>query len=307
MALRSDWLPALAAFESAARHQNFAHAAEELHLTASAVSHHVRKLEARLGVALFQRHARGVSLTAEGRHLADTASNAIHDIDGAMRDLHGRRDDAHTVRITTLHSFAYTWLIPKLPAFAAAHPDIRLRVDTEMSLTRFDDVGPDLGIRHGPGRWPGLSARHLMDEALFPVAAPALAGVERVRAPADILRLPLVADLSHQGWHDWFRANGVHGARIDERFVFSDSTDMLRASAIGLGAALARERIVAPWLSSGHLVRLPGEAMPGRYAYHIVYPAHRRPRAAVRRVIDWLAAQPAEFRASAPVGTRPRR
>ncbi|MGH8077899.1 MAG: LysR family transcriptional regulator, partial [Lysobacter sp.] len=66
MTLRSEWLPALAAFESAARYQNFAHAAEELHLTASAVSHHVRKLESRLGVVLFQRHARGVSLTAEG-------------------------------------------------------------------------------------------------------------------------------------------------------------------------------------------------------------------------------------------------
>jgi LysR family glycine cleavage system transcriptional activator len=292
MAFRSDWLPALAAFESAARHQNFAHAAEELHLTASAVSHHVRKLEARLGVALFQRHARGVSLTAEGRHLADVAGGAIHDIDGAMQDLHRRRDDAHVVRLTTLHSFAYTWLIPRLPAFVAAHPDIRLRVDTEISLTRFDDVGPDLGVRHGPGRWPGLSALPLMEESLFPVAAPSLPGLAQVRAPADIQRLPLVADLSHQGWHDWFRANGVHGARVDERFVFSDSTDMLRAAAFGLGAALARERVVAPWLSSGQLRRLPGEAMAGRYAYHIVYPSHRRPRAAVRRVIDWLVAQP---------------
>lgn len=292
MALRSDLLPALAAFESAARHQNFAHAAEELHLTASAVSHHVRKLEARLGVALFQRHARGVSLTAEGRHLADIAGSAIHDLDGAMQDLRGRRDDAHTVRLTTLHSLAYTWLIPKLPAFAQAHPDIRLRVDTEIALTRFDDVGPDLGIRHGPGRWPGLASIPLMDESLFPVAAPSLAGRERVREPVDLLRLPLVADLSHQGWHDWFRANDVHGARFDERFVFSDSTDMLRAAALGLGAALARERIVAPWLASGQLLRLPGAAMEGRYAYHIVYPAHRRPRAAVRRVIDWLAVQP---------------
>ncbi|MFP2900874.1 LysR family transcriptional regulator [Corallococcus sp. 4LFB] len=71
MTLRTDLLPALAAFESAARHQNFARAAEELHLTASAVSHHVRKLEDRLGVVLFQRHARGVALTAEGRQLAD--------------------------------------------------------------------------------------------------------------------------------------------------------------------------------------------------------------------------------------------
>lgn len=292
MASRSDWLSALAAFESAARHQNFAHAAEELHLTASAVSHHVRKLESRLGVTLFQRHARGVSLTAEGRHLADTASNAIHDIDGAMQDLRSHRDDAHTVRITTLHSFAYTWLIPKLPAFAAEHPDLRLRVDTEISLTRFDDVGPDLGIRHGPGRWPGLSAHHLMDETMFPVAPPALDGIDDVRGPADILRLPLIADLAHQGWHGWFRRNGIHGARIDERFVFSDSTDMLRASATGLGAALARERIVAPWLSSGQLRRLPGEPLTSRYAYYIVHPSHRRPRAAVRRVIDWLAAQP---------------
>jgi len=294
MALRSDWLPALAAFESAARHQNFARAAEELHLTASAVSHHVRKLESRLGVALFTRHARGVALTAEGRRLADVAGGAIHDIDGAMQELRSRRDDAHTVRLTTLHSFAYTWLVPRLPDFAATHPDIRLRVDTEISLTRFDDVGPDLGVRHGPGRWPGLAAIHLMDEALFPVAAPALPGLERVRTAADIQRLPLVADLTHQGWHDWFRANDVHGARFDERFVFSDSTDMLRAAAFGLGAALARERIVAPWLASGQLRRLPGDVMPGRYAYHVVHPAHRRPRPAVRRVVDWLVAQAAD-------------
>src|SRR3546814_5326573 len=74
MNLRSALLPSLGVFAAAARHQNFAHAADELHLTASAVSHHVRKLEASLGVALFQRHARGVTLTGEGRLLADAAS-----------------------------------------------------------------------------------------------------------------------------------------------------------------------------------------------------------------------------------------
>src|SRR5207342_1056834 len=111
MALRADLLPALAAFESAARHQNFAHAAEELHLTASAVSHHVRKLESRLGVVLFQRHARGVSLTAEGRRLADSASSALADMDGVLRGLRSATDDSERVRISTLHSLAYTWLI----------------------------------------------------------------------------------------------------------------------------------------------------------------------------------------------------
>jgi len=98
MALRTDWLPALAAFESAARHQNFAHAAEELHLTASAVSHHVRKLESRLGVSLFQRLARGVSLTAEGRQLADAAGSAPADIDGLLARMQGPQPTQQRLR-----------------------------------------------------------------------------------------------------------------------------------------------------------------------------------------------------------------
>src|SRR5918993_5259906 len=106
MALRADFLPALAASEAAARHHNFAHAGEELHLTSSAVSHHVRKLEARLGVVLFQRHARGVTLTAEGRQLADAAGNALADMEGVARGLTAGKDDARRVRVTTLHSLA---------------------------------------------------------------------------------------------------------------------------------------------------------------------------------------------------------
>jgi DNA-binding transcriptional LysR family regulator len=292
MALPTDWLPALAAFESAARHQNFAHAAEELHLTASAVSHHVRKLEALLGVALFQRHARGVSLTAEGRRLADTASSALSDMDGVLRSLSAPRDERDRVRITTLHSLTYTWLLPRLPGFAAAHPHIRLAIDTEMALTRFDDGGPDLGIRHGEGHWPGLSAVHLMDELLFPVASPSLAGIGNLQGAEDIARLPLVTDLSRHGWGDWFRAAGVRGAQLDERYGFNDTTDALKAAVHGLGVALGRERIVAPYLADGRLVRLPGPAMQARFGYYVVYPAHRRLRPAARAFVDWLLKQP---------------
>jgi LysR family glycine cleavage system transcriptional activator len=288
MALRSDWLPALAAFESAARHQNFAHAAEELHLTASAVSHHVRKLESRLGVALFQRHARGVALTAEGRALADAASNALADLDGTVRSLRASRTEAQRVRITTLHSLSVSWLMPRLARFAARHPEIALGFETESSLTRFDDGGPDLGIRHGPGQWPGLTAHALMGETLFPVASPRLAGVAALRTPADILTLPLISDLARQGWPDWFRAADVHGVRIDERYRFIDSTGAMQAAADGLGAALARDRIVAPWLADGRLVRLPGPALAARWSYHIVHPAHRRLRAPAQAFVRWL-------------------
>jgi LysR family glycine cleavage system transcriptional activator len=292
MALRADLLPALAAFESAARHQNFAHAAEELHLTASAVSHHVRKLESRLGVTLFQRHARGVSLTAEGRQLADAAGSAMADMDGVLRSLHGSREEHDRVRITTLHSLTYTWLMPRLPDFQQRHEHIRLSIDTEIALTRFDEGGPDLGIRHGPGHWPGLTAHLLMNDTLFPVISPHYPDLAAITEPAHIARLPLIADHARQGWHDWFRHAGVHGARIEERHTFSDSTDAMSASAVGLGAVLARERIARPYLEGGRLQRLPGPALTARWSYYVVYPSHRRLRPAAREFVDWLLAQP---------------
>jgi DNA-binding transcriptional LysR family regulator len=290
MSLRPDFLSALAAFESAARHQNFAHAAEELHLTASAVSHHVRKLEARLGVALFQRHARGVSLTAEGRQLADSASSAMADMEGVLDSLRPTGQEQDRLRISTLHSLTYVWLLPRLHRFVALQPRVRLSVDTEVGLTRFDDGGVDLAIRHGPGHWPGLTAHHLMDDALFPVASPRLPGLSKVTEPRHIARLPLINDLARQGWHDWFRAAEVHGARLDERHVFSDTTDALQAAVHGLGAALAREKIVAPYLADGSLVRLPGPVVPTRWNYFVVYPAHRRLRPAAQAFIDWILA-----------------
>ena len=286
MVLRPDWLPALSAFESAARHQNFAHAAEELNLTASAVSHHVRKLESRLGVSLFQRHARGVTLTAEGRRLADASGSALADMEGTLRSLRGDRDEEHRVRITTLHSLSYTWLIPRLPDFVEKHPRIRLAFDTETTLTRFDDGGPDLGIRHGAGHWPGLTALPLMDEHLFPVASPRMA--KAVKNAADIAKLPLILDHARQGWHDWFRFAGVHGADLNERYSFSDTTDAFRAAMNGIGAALARERVIGPYLEDGSLVELPGPRMPARWGYHVVYPAHRRLRPAAQAFVEWV-------------------
>lgn len=288
MSLRPESLSALAAFEAAARHQNFAHAGEELHLTASAVSHHVRKLEARLGVALFQRHARGVTLTAEGRRLADSTSTAMADMEGVLDSLKAPLEGGAPLRISTLHSLVFTWLLERLPRFHTRHPGIRIVLDTEVGLARFEDGGADLAIRHGPGHWPGLAAHHLMDDALFPVAAPALPGVAGMTEAADIARLPLISDLARQGWLDWFRAAGVHGVPLHERLVCSDSTDALEAAACGVGAALAREKIVAPWLADGRLVRLPGPTVPTRWNYFLVYPAHRRLRAPAQAFLEWL-------------------
>lgn len=287
MSLRPSLFSSLSVFAAVARHQNFAHAAEELHLTASAVSHHVRRLEASLGVALFRRHARGVTLTGEGRQLADAAAIAVSDLEAVAASL-GSARDSRRLRINTLHSLAYCWLLPRLPRFCAAHPDIRISIDTEVALTRFDEGGPELAIRHGPGHWPGLSAHHLMDDELFPVASPALHGIDNVTEPRQIARLPLLSDNALQGWRDWFRAAGQRGLRLPEMHMFSDSTDAMRAAVYGIGAALARKHIALPYLQRYELVRLPGPALKTRFAYYAVHPAHRPPSRNAALFIDWL-------------------
>lgn len=288
MTLRTEFLSALAAFESAARHQNFARAGAELNITASAISHHVRKLEQRLKVTLFERHARGVRLTPEGRRLADSASSAIADIESVAAGLAPVDEARPIVRISTLHSLVYTWLLPRLAAFTERHPAIRLSIVTEASLARFEDGGADLAIRHGPGHWPGLASLHLMDDTLFPVAAPAFQKRAHIRRAADLVQQPLIHDLARQGWHDWFRAAGIDSAHVREHLVFSDSTDALRAAACGLGVTLARGRIAVPYLESGELVRLCGPDVPTRWQYYVVYPAHRPLKPAAQVFVDWV-------------------
>ena len=140
-----------------------------------------------------------------------------------------RDQEVARVRVTTLHSLAYCWLIPRLPGFTAAHPNVHLDFETSISLARFDDAGPDLGIRHGPGPWPGLTAHYLMDDALFPVAAPTLAGVRQVSKAATYsavavdlrsraARLAGLVSRSRSAWRQSARRAFVHGFhRCDAR------------------------------------------------------------------------------------------
>lgn len=299
MHLRPTLLPALGVFATAARHLNFARAAEELHLTASAVSHHIRKLEAQLGAPLFQRHARGVLLTAEGRRLADAATAAMADLEAVATCLSPAAQGT-PLRVSTLRSLSYCWLLPRLPRFRRAHPHVRLDIQTDSAFSRFDSGGPELGIRYGLGHWPGLTAHLLMQDELFPVASPALPEAIALRDAAGIATLPLLDDLSPQGWPEWFRAAGVRGPVPPPQITFNDSTDAMRAAVYGMGAALARTHIAQPYLQRHELVSLPGPALKARYAYYIVHPSHRMPGPAAQSFIDWLRREAADERTPIP-------
>lgn len=299
MPVKSALLIPLLAFEAAARHQNFARAGEELHLTASATSHHVRALEARLGATLFARHARGVTLTAAGMRLANASTQAFEDLAATLDGLREGDDARDEIHLTTLHSFATAWLIPRLPDFHARHPGLRLKLETETALSRFDEGGPELGIRFGNGDWPELEKRLVLGDVLRVVASPTAVPKHASMPVEAVLDLPLIGDFSRQGWPDWCRAAGLAREAMQPRLHMRDTVEAIAAAVAGLGALLTRESVARPWLDSGALVPLPGPVLPSRWSYYLVKPKGRRLKPAAHAFADWLMAQAGEL-ATAP-------
>ena len=164
-----------------------------------------------------------------------------------------------------------------------------------------------MAIRHGAGSWPGLTADHIMDEYLFPAASPTMKGLHAVTEAVHVANLPLVTDLAHQGWREWFRSAEVRGVRLPEMHSFTDSTDAMQAAVLGYGAILARSHIVEPYIRDGRLVRLAGPAVKARYGYYAVYPSHRRPTTSVAHFLSWLRQEAArESNEMPPVYKPPR-
>src|SRR5688572_28465730 len=151
---------------------NLTRAAESMHLTVSALSHQIRAIEERLGRRLFVRGARGVRLTDDGQALYERIAPHLDAIDHALQP-RACRDDSLT--ITLMPSFASSWLVPRLPRFLAAHPQLEISLQSNIGVVDFArETAIDAGLRFGPGKWPGLEAVHLFDDWVTPTASPAL-------------------------------------------------------------------------------------------------------------------------------------
>jgi LysR family glycine cleavage system transcriptional activator len=229
-------LHALQGFVAAARSGNLSRAAEGLYVTVSALSHQIRSLEERMGQRLFVRSARGVQLTDAGRELFERIAPHLDAIEHAVRPGRARRDDALT--LTLLPSFAASWLVPRLPRFLAAHPQLEISLQSQSTLVDFQrDTSIDAGLRFGPGQWPGVHAVHLFDDWVMPTASPAL--IERLGRPTlqTLGNFPLLGDTRGR-WSGWFER---FGGTLPTRFVaaFDDSETLHRAAAEGLGIALS--------------------------------------------------------------------
>jgi LysR family glycine cleavage system transcriptional activator len=179
-------LNGLRAFEAAARHLSFTRTAAELNVTQTAISHQIRRLEQQLGLRLFQRRQRTLSLTPEAQQYLPAVCAAFSDLRRATDRLL-RADGKTMLSVSCLPSLAAKWLVPLLAAFQQDHPEIEVRIATATRNVDFRREEIDLAIRYGRGRWPGLRADWLMNEDVFPVCSPALlAGDTPLVRPEDL-------------------------------------------------------------------------------------------------------------------------
>lgn len=282
-------LPPLAAvkvFEAAARHENFTLAASELGMTQAAVSYQIRLLEERLGVPLFLRSKRRVTLTEAGRRVAAPVSSAL---DGIAEAFSGLVDDDESVlSISTSQSFASTWLAPRLGAFQLARPELAVRVSTDNFMVDFarDDV--DVAVRTGHGPWPGLRHHFLFHLHFTPICTPEFRDRHGLEAPEDILRVPRLSP-DDDWWAMWLSDAGLSPPQGRTPGIKLDSqVTEVQAIYAGHGVALMTPMFWRTELAAGRLVApFPLVSCDAR-ANWLVYPEHKRNRTKIRAFRDWL-------------------
>jgi LysR family glycine cleavage system transcriptional activator len=297
-------LDSLRAFESAARHLNFTKAANELHVTQSALSQRIGALEDELGYPLFVRSSRKIALTAHGRVIAAAMTQALAEIQRAFAGLE-ESVSTRTLSISVLPSFATRWLMPRLPRFHAAHPGVQVQVNAEGGLVDLTTSEADLALRFGTGRYPGHRVEFVMNDHVLPVAAPdLLSKCARPRTAEDLARLPLIhdsaveRDASGTDWKSWFEHMGANAPAQLTGPRFSQADLMLQAAAQGLGVALARHSLVSDDLQSGRLVPvLPTAMLRARYDYYFVCLPEKADRSAVVAFRNWLVEEGRAFMA----------
>jgi LysR family glycine cleavage system transcriptional activator len=287
--LRLPSLDGLRAFEAAARLGTFERAADELAITASALGKRIVALEEVLGVALFQRGAKTLALSAAGKEYLAQVRNILALL--AAMPLHQRAIQRRTrLRISAPPTFARQILVPALPGFTSEHPDVELEVVLSVPFLELAGADAELEVRHGP---IGLGGAHkpLWLDQLLPLASPALLAADAPpRVPADLARLPLLRT-PVEPWQPWFRAQGLDWPEPDHGPRFVDLGLTLEAARCGQGVALARPALARQMLQTGELVPALGVGqtplVPATTAYHLL-PGASAATPAAEAFATWL-------------------
>ncbi|UJJ31979.1 LysR substrate-binding domain-containing protein [Halopseudomonas maritima] len=285
-------LAALRAFEAAARHESAKQAAQELSVTATAISHQVRGLEEALGVPLFVRKPRQLQLTAQGRELQDVLSSAFDSISAAVERL-SDTPSRQAITLTTTPVIAARWLLSWVCMLRETHPNIDLRIHASHETVALDGATADIAIRYGDGRWPGMVAEKLLDNTFVPACSPLLG----LKSPADLPKYPLLHFRSSStgsapaDWAGWQKLAKVPGLDVGAGLVFSDETHAVSAAVGAQGVALMSRELIEDELREGRLVQPFGPEIAGK-PFYLVYPESRKHDPTIVAVRDWVMAVP---------------
>ncbi len=283
-------LSALRAFEAAARHGSFKQAAEELAVTPTAVSHHIRALEAYSDLALFERRTRKVVLTDAGAQLYPVLRDGFDAFAEVLERLTRRRSRAQ-VTISATIALTARWLVPRMAAFRALHPNIDLQLQASDDLANLEAAGVDIAIRYGAGPYPGFVVTPLFSDQFAPVANPLL----KVRTPADLATQARIdfqwrrRNPDNPTWERWFAAAGVPRSDDAPQLRFSDESHAIQAAVAGQGVALVSLALVRDELASGQLVQ-PFATAIGGFRHHLLT-REGEADAAVVVTRQWLIAE----------------
>jgi len=292
MSRRLPNLNQLRAFEAAARHLSFKKAADELHVTHAAISHQIKALEEDLGRPLFRRLTRQVELVPEAAELARHLARSFDEIAGAVHGLRlsGLRG---RLRITAVPAFGYRFVLPILPAFGAAHPEIEVEVDLHAGIVELGGDGHDAALRYGGGEWAGIDARIIARDTMTPVASPALiAGEALPLSPARIAALPYaVSPGARRDWRNWCRAVGLENPARPTPLVLENRAMVLDFLVSGGGVGLADLLFASRELESGQLVRLHPATVAGVNGTYLVWPKAPPTDPKIAAFGDWLQAE----------------
>jgi LysR family transcriptional regulator, glycine cleavage system transcriptional activator len=304
-------LNALRAFEAAARHLSFKKAAVELHVTAGAVSHQVKLLEAHLGVPLFRRLTRALELTPEGQTMLPKVRAGLENLQEAVDQLR-LRESRVVLNVAAPPNFASRWLVPRLEGFTSAHPSLELHVASRLSMidghangdTRAPEPreeAPTANIRFGSGHYPGFVVDEIFAAEYVPVCSPRLLhGEHPLRKPSDLRHHTLihddsiVEDAARPKWSDWVEAAGVEDVDLSRGPHFSDAALAFDAAIEGLGVALAIKPLLCAEIRAGRLVVPFDIVAPTRWSYFLVTSAADAAEAPVAAFRDWILAEAAE-------------
>ncbi len=283
-------LQALRTFVEVGQRKSVKAAAQALHVTPGAVSQQIRVLEDRLGVVLLERERLGMRLTEAGASVFPRLREAFLQIDQAMHDLESTKA-RRSLTVSTVATFAASWLVPRLGRFKQLHPDIEIRVEATSELVDLRRDRVDVALRHGLGDYPGLEVLPLMAPVLTPVASPGFLKAHGavIHEAGDCLGYPLLHDGDRADWPLWLKAHGVaDDMRAARGSAFDDDFLLIRAAEAGQGLALVPQAYAQEEIAAGRLIQVLDKPWPARFAYYAVTRPGAADRPEVRAFLEWI-------------------